>query len=61
MKALLWLFKVIIGIPLAYYFSVMYMHYVWHYCWEISYKMAPLGTVGIFVVLAIRYAIKNGG
>ena len=60
MKALLWVFKVIVGIPLAYYSSVMYMHYGWHESWETSYKMAPMCTIGVLFGLLIVYALKNG-
>ena len=61
MKILLWIIKIIVGIPIIYYSSALYMHYRWHDSWETSYQMAPLCTVGMLFVLAIYYAIKQRG
>jgi hypothetical protein len=52
--------KLIVGIPISYYFAVFFEHYMWHESWEISYKLAPLSVVFLYTALAIRYGVKSG-
>ena len=60
MKALLWVFKVIVGIPLVYYSSIADLHYMFHESWETAYKIAPMCTIGAGFMFLIVYAIKKG-
>ncbi len=60
MKTLLWVFKLIVGIPAIYYICLLGFHYGYRDSWEIAYKNAAMATVIALFVLAIRCAIKHG-
>jgi hypothetical protein len=61
LKILLWIFKLIVGIPMVYSYQVLVIYYIFYGSWEDSYKIAGLNTVLGLFALAIRYAIKHGG